>query len=182
MKKRKRTNQLTGGFWSTVPRKLVVLAEPPDPAGDGSCGDVLPALPGALVFVLELPVLAPAGSGETPSPLPFALPPVVIADVEVVDDTEDANAEVEPDARADVEADVDVDTDADVDEEDDVVAKGGETVEERHLDGEGEEVVDEGVEELVGHGAAGHVSDGLEAVVDVQTWDLEEWVSVNASV
>lgn len=119
MKKRKRTNQLTGGFWSTVPRKLVVLAEPPDPAGDGSCGDVLPALPGALVFVLELPVLAPAGSGETPSPLPFALPPVVIADVEVVDDTEDANAEVEPDARADVEADVDVDTDADVDEEDD---------------------------------------------------------------
>ena len=31
----------------------------------------------------------------------------------------------------------------------------------------------EGVEELVGHGAAGHVGDGLEAVVDVETWDLE---------
>jgi hypothetical protein len=45
-------------------------------------------------------------------------------------------------------------------------------VQEGHLDGEGEEVVDEGVEELVCHGAAGHVGDGLEAVVDVQTWDL----------
>jgi hypothetical protein len=45
-------------------------------------------------------------------------------------------------------------------------------VQEGHLDGESEEVVDEGVEELVSHGAAGHVSDGLEAVVDVQTRDL----------
>jgi hypothetical protein len=60
----------------------------------------------------------------------------------------------------------------DVHEEDDVVAESGETVEERHLDGESEEVVDEGVEELVCHGATGHVGDGLEAVVDVQTWDL----------
>ena len=59
-----------------------------------------------------------------------------------------------------------------IDEEDDVVAESGETVEEGHLDGEGEEVVDEGVEELVCHGAAGHVGDGLEAVVDVQTRDL----------
>ena len=59
-----------------------------------------------------------------------------------------------------------------VDEENDVVAESGETVEEGHLDGEGEEVVDEGVEELVGHGAAGHVGDGLEAVVDIETWDL----------
>lgn len=116
---KKKDSQLTGGFWSTVPRKLVVLAEPPDPAGDGSCGDVLPALPGALVFALPLPVLDPAGSGETPPPFPLALPPVLPADVEVDDDTEDANAEVEPDARADVEADVDVDTDAEVDEEDD---------------------------------------------------------------
>jgi hypothetical protein len=60
----------------------------------------------------------------------------------------------------------------DVDEEDDVVTQSCETVQEGHLDGESEEVVDEGVEELVSHGAAGHVSDGLEAVVDVQTWDL----------
>jgi hypothetical protein len=60
----------------------------------------------------------------------------------------------------------------DVDEEDDVVTQSGEAVQEGHLDGESEEVVDEGVEELVSHGAAGHVSDGLEAVVDVQTWDL----------
>lgn len=60
----------------------------------------------------------------------------------------------------------------DVDEEDDVVAQGGEAVQEGHLDGEGEEVVDEGVEELVRHRAAGHVRDGLEAVVDVQAGDL----------
>jgi hypothetical protein len=60
----------------------------------------------------------------------------------------------------------------DVHEEDNVVAQCGETVEEGHLDGESEEVVDESVEELVGHGAAGHVGDRLESIVDVQTWDL----------
>ena len=60
----------------------------------------------------------------------------------------------------------------DVDEENDIVTQGGKTVQEGHLDGESEEVVDEGVEELVGHSAAGHVSNRLETVVDVQTWDL----------
>jgi hypothetical protein len=60
----------------------------------------------------------------------------------------------------------------DVDEEDYIVTQSGKTMQEGHLDGESEQVVDEGVEELVGHGTAGHVSDGLEAVVDVQTWDL----------
>lgn len=48
-----------------------------------------------------------------------------------------------------------------VDEEDDVVAEGGEAVEGGHFDGEGEEVVDEGVEDFVRHGAGGHVGDAL---------------------
>jgi len=39
-----------------------------------------------------------------------------------------------------------------------------------HLDGEGEQVVDEGVQELVHHGAGGHVRDGFQPVVDVERW------------
>lgn len=61
-----------------------------------------------------------------------------------------------------------------VNEEDDVVTESSQTVQSRHLDSESEEVVDEGVEELVRHGAAGHVRDGFEAVVDVQAGDLGE--------
>ena len=60
----------------------------------------------------------------------------------------------------------------DIDEKDNVVTQSGETVQEGHLNGKSEEIVDGGVEELVSHGTAGHVGDGLEAVVDVQTWDL----------
>ena len=48
-----------------------------------------------------------------------------------------------------------------VDEEDDVVAEGGEAVEGWHFDCKGEEVVDEGVEDFVGHGSGGHVGDTL---------------------
>ena len=44
-----------------------------------------------------------------------------------------------------------------VDEENDVIAESGEAVQSRHFDGEGEEVVDEGVEEFVRHGFGGHV-------------------------
>ena len=55
------------------------------------------------------------------------------------------------------------------DEEDDVVTESSQAVEPGHLDSEGEQVVDEGVEELVGHGLAGHVGNGLQSVVDVQT-------------
>jgi hypothetical protein len=58
-----------------------------------------------------------------------------------------------------------------VDKEDDVVTEGGETVERGHLDGEGEEVVDEGVEELVCHCLGGHVRYGLEFVVDEEGWN-----------
>jgi len=47
----------------------------------------------------------------------------------------------------------------DVDEEDDIVTQSGKTVQEGHLDGESEEIVDEGVEELVSHSTAGHVRD-----------------------
>ena len=59
-------------------------------------------------------------------------------------------------------------------EEDDIVAQRRETMQERHFDGEGEEVVDEGVEELVHHCSRGHVRDGFEAVVDVEAGHLEE--------
>ena len=59
-----------------------------------------------------------------------------------------------------------------VDEEDDVVSESGQAVQDGHLDGEGEEVVDESVEELVRHCSAGHMGDGLEAVVDVESGDL----------
>ena len=48
-----------------------------------------------------------------------------------------------------------------IDEEDDIVAEGGEAVEGWHFDSEGEEVVDECVEEFVGHGFGGHVGDTL---------------------
>ncbi|KAI7091903.1 hypothetical protein KC356_g264 [Hortaea werneckii] len=50
-----------------------------------------------------------------------------------------------------------------VDEEDDVVAEGGEAVQDGHLDREGEQVVDEGVEELVRHRLRRHVRDGFQA-------------------
>mmetsp|Transcript_15991 Transcript_15991/g.64519 ORF Transcript_15991/g.64519 Transcript_15991/m.64519 type:complete len:367 (-) Transcript_15991:721-1821(-) len=53
-------------------------------------------------------------------------------------------------------------------EEDDVVAEAREAVHDGLLDDEGEEVVDEGVEGLVGHGAPREVGDRLEAVVDVE--------------
>lgn len=93
---------------------LVVL---PEPAGDGSCGDVFPALPGALTVVLPL---ALGGTGETPPLTPLTLPPppppVVPTDAEDEEDTDEANTD---DANPDVEADVDVDAEADVDEEDD---------------------------------------------------------------
>lgn len=47
------------------------------------------------------------------------------------------------------------------DEEDDVVTEGGKSVEPGHLDGEGEKIVDEGVEELVSQRLSGHVGNGL---------------------
>jgi hypothetical protein len=50
-------------------------------------------------------------------------------------------------------------------------------VQQRHFDGEGEEVVDEGVERFVHHGARGHVCDGLEAVIDVERGNLGDRVS-----
>lgn len=49
-----------------------------------------------------------------------------------------------------------------IDEEDDIVSEGGETVEHGHFDGEGEEVIDEGVEEFVGHCSGRHVCYALE--------------------
>lgn len=51
-----------------------------------------------------------------------------------------------------------------------------------HLDGESEEIVDEGVKELVDHSLAWHVRNTLQLVVDVQTGDHhEEAVGVNAA-
>src|SRR5687768_7772926 len=55
-----------------------------------------------------------------------------------------------------------------VDEEDDIVTEGGQSVQDGHLDGEREEVVDEGVEELVHHRLGRHVRHALEAVIDVK--------------
>ena len=46
-------------------------------------------------------------------------------------------------------------------EEDDVVAQSRQSMQCRHFDGEGKEIVDEGVEELVGHCSGGHVCDTL---------------------
>jgi hypothetical protein len=43
-----------------------------------------------------------------------------------------------------------------------------------NLDGEVEEVIDEGVEELLCHRVAGHVRDGLEMAVDVEQRDHHE--------
>ena len=48
-----------------------------------------------------------------------------------------------------------------IDEEDDVVAEGGQAVEGGHFNRECEEIVDEGVEDFVGHGSGGHVGDAL---------------------
>ena len=59
-------------------------------------------------------------------------------------------------------------------EENHVIAECGKAVQGGHLDGEGEQIVNEGVEELVRHGAAGHVRDGLETVVDVQRGNHHE--------
>lgn len=53
-------------------------------------------------------------------------------------------------------------------EEDDIIAESGQTMQPRHLNGECKEVVDEGVQELVSHRLAGHVGNGLQAIVDVQ--------------
>ncbi len=47
-----------------------------------------------------------------------------------------------------------------------------------HLDGEGEEVVNEGVEEFVGHGAGGHVCDGLRSGVSIPSSRRNEKVLV----
>lgn len=57
------------------------------------------------------------------------------------------------------------------DEEDDVIAESSQAVEPGHLDGKGEEIVDEGVQELVGQRLAGHVGNRLQPVVDVETGD-----------
>ena len=52
------------------------------------------------------------------------------------------------------------------DEEDEVVAQAREPVHPRHLDDEGEEVVDERAERLVDHRAPRHVRDALELRAD----------------
>jgi hypothetical protein len=59
-------------------------------------------------------------------------------------------------------------------EEDDVVTKSRQAVEPGHLDREGEEIVDEGVQELVGQRLARHVGNRLQPVVDVETGDHHE--------
>ena len=48
------------------------------------------------------------------------------------------------------------------------VAEDGEAVQQRHFDDEREQVVDDGVEELVRHLSPRHMRHALEPVVDVQ--------------
>mmetsp|Transcript_16844 Transcript_16844/g.64143 ORF Transcript_16844/g.64143 Transcript_16844/m.64143 type:complete len:436 (+) Transcript_16844:745-2052(+) len=52
------------------------------------------------------------------------------------------------------------------DEENQIISETGEAVQQRHVHDEGKEIVDEGVERLVDHGAPGHVCHALELVVD----------------
>ena len=50
----------------------------------------------------------------------------------------------------------------------------------RHLDGEGEEIINKGIQELVRHGPGWHVGYALQSVVDVQGWyHHQETVSVD---
>lgn len=55
-----------------------------------------------------------------------------------------------------------------INEEDDIVTKSRQAMKDGHLDGKGEQVINESVEELVHHGLGRHVGNALQAVVDVQ--------------
>ena len=62
----------------------------------------------------------------------------------------------------------------DVDQEDQVIPEHAEAVQPGHLDDKGKQVIDDGVQELVGHLAPGQGSHTLQLVVDVQLHEEED--------